>query len=203
MEASRRRFRPILMTSFAFILGVLPLAIASGAGAASRQALGTAVIGGMLASTLIAILFVPVYYVLMVRLSRWIGGGRKRARPRGAEHKTRRAETVGPFARATVCPGHPARGNGTRGSVGRDARHRSSRLESRSHKKPECRPRETTPHSLPGREKARPGGATAQRAVSQGAPAGRGFSVEPVSKIADHGRRQGARFTRPLDPSTP
>jgi len=72
VEASRRRLRPILMTSFAFILGVLPLAIATGAGAASRQALGTAVIGGMLASTLIAILFVPVYYVLMVRLSRWL-----------------------------------------------------------------------------------------------------------------------------------
>ncbi len=73
VEASRRRLRPILMTSFAFILGVLPLALATGAGAASRQALGTAVIGGMLASTLIAILFVPVYYVLMVRLSRWLG----------------------------------------------------------------------------------------------------------------------------------
>ena len=73
VEASRRRLRPILMTSFAFILGVVPLAIAKGAGAASRQALGTAVIGGMLASTLIAILFVPVYYVLMVRLNQWLG----------------------------------------------------------------------------------------------------------------------------------
>jgi len=71
VEASRRRLRPILMTSFAFILGVVPLAVAQGAGAASRQALGTAVIGGMLASTLIAILFVPVFFVLMVRLSRW------------------------------------------------------------------------------------------------------------------------------------
>ena len=73
VEASRRRLRPILMTSFAFIFGVVPLAVAEGAGAASRQALGTAVIGGMLASTLIAILFVPVYFVLMVRLSHWIG----------------------------------------------------------------------------------------------------------------------------------
>jgi HAE1 family hydrophobic/amphiphilic exporter-1 len=71
VEASRRRLRPILMTSIAFILGVVPLAIASGAGAASRRAMGTAVIGGMLASTFIAILFVPVYYVLMVRLSEW------------------------------------------------------------------------------------------------------------------------------------
>jgi HAE1 family hydrophobic/amphiphilic exporter-1 len=88
VEASRRRLRPILMTSFAFILGVLPLAIAKGAGAASRQALGTAVIGGMLASTLIAILFVPVYYVLMVRLSQWLA--RKKNRK---EQKTTAAET--------------------------------------------------------------------------------------------------------------
>ncbi len=84
VEAAQLRFRPILMTSFAFILGVVPLVLAKGAGAASRQALGTAVFGGMLASTLIAILFVPVYYVLMVRLSRWIGG-RKKAAARPAE----------------------------------------------------------------------------------------------------------------------
>jgi len=69
VEASRRRFRPILMTSFAFILGVLPLVVATGAGAASRRALGTAVIGGMLASTLLAVLFVPIFYVIMQRLS--------------------------------------------------------------------------------------------------------------------------------------
>jgi HAE1 family hydrophobic/amphiphilic exporter-1 len=81
VEASRRRLRPILMTSFAFILGVVPLAIAKGAGAASRQALGTAVIGGMLASTLIAILFVPVYYVLMVRLSQWLAKRKKAGSP--------------------------------------------------------------------------------------------------------------------------
>jgi HAE1 family hydrophobic/amphiphilic exporter-1 len=79
VEASRRRLRPILMTSIAFILGVVPLAIASGAGAASRRAMGTAVIGGMLASTFIAILFVPVYYVLMVRLSGWAARRKKPA----------------------------------------------------------------------------------------------------------------------------
>jgi HAE1 family hydrophobic/amphiphilic exporter-1 len=84
VEASRRRLRPILMTSFAFILGVVPLAIARGAGAASRQALGTAVIGGMLASTMIAILFVPVCYVFMVRLSRWMAN-RKKSPGRAAE----------------------------------------------------------------------------------------------------------------------
>ncbi len=69
IEATRRRFRPIIMTSFAFILGVVPLVFASGAGAASRQAIGTVVFGGMLASTLLAIPFVPVFYVLTQTLS--------------------------------------------------------------------------------------------------------------------------------------
>ena len=69
VEATRRRFRPIVMTSFAFILGVVPLLVAGGAGAASQQAIGTVVFGGMLASTLLAIPFVPVFYVIMQRLS--------------------------------------------------------------------------------------------------------------------------------------
>ncbi len=72
VEATRRRFRPIVMTSFAFILGVTPLLFAGGAGAASQQAIGTVVFGGMLSSTLLAIPFVPVFFVLMARLSeRW------------------------------------------------------------------------------------------------------------------------------------
>jgi hydrophobic/amphiphilic exporter-1 (mainly G- bacteria), HAE1 family len=69
VEATRRRFRPIVMTSFAFILGVVPLLGADGAGAGSRRALGTVVFGGMLSSTLLAIPFVPVYFVVMQRLS--------------------------------------------------------------------------------------------------------------------------------------
>jgi len=68
VEATRRRFRPIVMTSFAFILGVVPLMAAGGAGAASQQAIGTVVFGGMLASTLLAIPFVPVFYVITQRL---------------------------------------------------------------------------------------------------------------------------------------
>jgi HAE1 family hydrophobic/amphiphilic exporter-1 len=63
VEAARIRLRPILMTSFAFILGVLPLALATGAGAAARNSVGTAVAGGMLASTFLSILFIPVLYV--------------------------------------------------------------------------------------------------------------------------------------------
>jgi hydrophobic/amphiphilic exporter-1 (mainly G- bacteria), HAE1 family len=69
VEASRQRFRPILMTSFAFILGIWPLVNATGAGAAGRRSLGTAVFGGMLAATVLAVFFVPVFYVLMQRLS--------------------------------------------------------------------------------------------------------------------------------------
>ncbi|WP_435021319.1 efflux RND transporter permease subunit [Tundrisphaera sp. TA3] len=71
VEASRLRFRPILMTSFAFILGILPLVNATGAGAASRRSLGTAVFGGMIAATVLAVFFVPVFYVVMQRLAEW------------------------------------------------------------------------------------------------------------------------------------
>jgi len=69
VEGSRLRFRPILMTSFAFIFGVLPLVVATGAGAVSRQAVGTAVCGGMLGVTFLGIFFTPVLYVLMQKLS--------------------------------------------------------------------------------------------------------------------------------------
>jgi HAE1 family hydrophobic/amphiphilic exporter-1 len=71
LEGSRLRFRPILMTSFAFILGVLPLVTASGAGAGGQQALGTAVFGGMIASTILAVFFVPVFFLLLQSLSEW------------------------------------------------------------------------------------------------------------------------------------
>src|SRR5262249_55180476 len=75
VEATRRRFRPIVMTSIAFILGVVPLLTADGAGAASQQSLGTVVFGGMLASTLLAIPFVPVFYILVQRVSVRFGTG--------------------------------------------------------------------------------------------------------------------------------
>ena len=67
MEAARLRFRPIIMTSLAFILGVMPLAISSGAGSASRHSIGTGVIGGMIAATVVAILFVPLFFRLLTR----------------------------------------------------------------------------------------------------------------------------------------
>jgi HAE1 family hydrophobic/amphiphilic exporter-1 len=71
IEAARLRFRPILMTSFAFILGVVPLVIATGAGANARRSIGIAVFSGMLASTCLAVLFVPSFYVVVQRFEEW------------------------------------------------------------------------------------------------------------------------------------
>jgi multidrug efflux pump subunit AcrB len=68
-EASKTRLRPILMTAFSFILGVLPLVFATGAGAEMRQALGVAVFSGMLGVTLFGLVFTPVFYVLCRRMS--------------------------------------------------------------------------------------------------------------------------------------
>jgi HAE1 family hydrophobic/amphiphilic exporter-1 len=85
VEAARLRFRPILMTSFAFILGVLPLVLATGAGASARKSIGISVFSGMIASTCLAILFVPSFYVLLQRLE---------------EHWKRRGATVSTAASA-------------------------------------------------------------------------------------------------------
>src|SRR3546814_6897761 len=67
-EAARLRFRPIIMTSLAFSFGVLPLAIATGASAASQNAIGTGVLGGMISATVLAIFFVPVFFVVVMKL---------------------------------------------------------------------------------------------------------------------------------------
>jgi multidrug efflux pump len=68
VEAARLRFRPIIMTSLAFAFGVLPLAVASGASSASQRAIGTAVLGGMITATVLAVFFVPVFFVVIRRL---------------------------------------------------------------------------------------------------------------------------------------
>lgn len=74
LEAARLRFRPILMTSLAFILGVVPLVVARGAGAASRHSIGMGVFGGMIAATLLAVLFVPLFFVLIRTLGKRVAG---------------------------------------------------------------------------------------------------------------------------------
>jgi multidrug efflux pump len=68
IEAAHLRFRPIIMTSMAFLFGVLPLAIASGAGSASQRAIGTGVMGGMLTATSLLVIFVPVFFVVVRRI---------------------------------------------------------------------------------------------------------------------------------------
>jgi HAE1 family hydrophobic/amphiphilic exporter-1 len=81
LEAARIRFRPILMTSFAFILGVVPLVLATGAGASARKSIGIAVFSGMLASTCLAVLFVPSFFVIVRRFEEW-RAARKAPAPR-------------------------------------------------------------------------------------------------------------------------
>jgi len=76
VEGAQKRFRPIMMTSFAFILGVLPLVLARGAGASARASIGIAVFSGMLASTCLAVLFVPSFFVI---LQRWQERGKSPA----------------------------------------------------------------------------------------------------------------------------
>jgi HAE1 family hydrophobic/amphiphilic exporter-1 len=87
VEAARLRFRPILMTSFAFILGVLPLVVATGAGANARRSIGITVASGMLASTCLAVLFVPAFFVVLQHLSE----RRARRRRRNADSDLARA----------------------------------------------------------------------------------------------------------------
>jgi hydrophobic/amphiphilic exporter-1 (mainly G- bacteria), HAE1 family len=76
--AARARFRPILMTSFAFILGVLPLVVASGAGASARKSIGITVFSGMIASTCLAVLFVPTFFVVVQRFENWLAERKKK-----------------------------------------------------------------------------------------------------------------------------
>jgi len=88
LEAAHLRFRPIIMTSLAFILGVLPLAIASGAGSASQRAIGTGVMGGMITATVLGVIFVPVFYVVISTLFK----GSKRQRELNAHEQEKAAQ---------------------------------------------------------------------------------------------------------------
>jgi hydrophobic/amphiphilic exporter-1 (mainly G- bacteria), HAE1 family len=81
LEGARLRLRPILMTSFAFVFGCIPLWIATGAGAAARRVMGTVVVSGMLAATLLGIFFIPALFVLVERL-----GARGKKKSEHASH---------------------------------------------------------------------------------------------------------------------
>ena len=104
VEAARLRFRPILMTSFAFILGVLPLVFATGAGANARRSIGMTVASGMLASNLIAVLFVPAFFVMLQRL------GERRAPGRRPPPRRARPAQPGPRIDPSALPASPSRG---------------------------------------------------------------------------------------------
>nr|NIQ75492.1 hypothetical protein [Gammaproteobacteria bacterium] len=77
ITAAQLRFRPILMTAISSIAGFMPLVVASGAGAASRQAIGTAVVGGMIAATVMSVFFTPVFYIVMQGLSERLSKGKE------------------------------------------------------------------------------------------------------------------------------
>jgi len=76
LAAASLRFRPILMTAFSTLLGFVPLVVAAGAGAASRQSLGTAVFGGLVTATVLVVFFAPVFYIVWQGLEEWIRGSR-------------------------------------------------------------------------------------------------------------------------------
>jgi multidrug efflux pump len=99
MTAARLRFRPIVMTSLAFVLGVFPLVIATGAGAGSRQSMGTGVFGGMLMATFIAPIFIPMFFTLLAR----------DPRPEEIEEQKRMVEEAHRAMHASD-PKHPERG---------------------------------------------------------------------------------------------
>lgn len=80
LGAVKTRFRPVVMTSLAFFFGVLPLALANGAGAGAQHGIGTAVVGGMLSATFVDLLFIPLFYVLV---SRWFGRRKKQEQAQG------------------------------------------------------------------------------------------------------------------------
>src|SRR4029077_8664848 len=107
IEAAGLRLRAIVMTSFAFILGCVPLAIASGPGANSLRAIGTGVIGGMLASTLIAVFFVPLFFWMLETASEKFGG--KKAPGGGAAKASAHAKREGDWSEGPK-PGSPRRG---------------------------------------------------------------------------------------------
>ncbi len=107
LEAARMRLRPILMTSLAFVLGVLPLAVAHGAGAGGQIAIGTAVIGGMISATVLAVLYVPLFFALIARRS---SPPEPRHEPHDADEDARAEEEEDAVRRAAAAATGAARG---------------------------------------------------------------------------------------------
>ena len=100
LEAAHLRFRPIVMTSMAFILGVMPLVFASGAGSASQRAIGTGVMSGMLAATMLAVFFVPIFFVVVRRIFK----GSERQRRMYAHEDEANGHTPAPITDTSATP---------------------------------------------------------------------------------------------------
>jgi multidrug efflux pump len=98
VTAATERLRPIVMTSLAFILGCVPLAIATGASANSRHSIGTGVIGGMLGATVIAVFFIPMFFWALETMSEKTSGGKKTPGPTGSPPETGPSGAGGPGA---------------------------------------------------------------------------------------------------------
>lgn len=104
VEAARLRFRPILMTSLAFILGAIPLVIATGAGANSRHSIGTGIVGGMTGATVLAIFFVPMFFRLFESISEKKSGGKKEKAPHPSPKGEREPAALEAAPTATTTP---------------------------------------------------------------------------------------------------
>ena len=149
LEACQLRLRPIMMTSLAFILGVVPLMLSAGAGAEMRQTLGTAVFSGMLGVTLFGIFLTPVFYYVI----QWFSDQRAASRPADTRNEGESEKSHGDHPNGD---GHPSRsspcrptGMGTAAGHGNGARSwrrpspRSDACESLEHSLPSASPRET------------------------------------------------------------
>ena len=94
LEAARLRLRPILMTSLSFILGAMPLVLATGAGAAARHSIGTGIIGGMIGATTLALFFVPLFYFIITSIKEKVSG-KKPEKPGGTSPEKTAAGNTG------------------------------------------------------------------------------------------------------------
>ena len=177
LEAARMRLRPILMTSLAFVLGVLPLAIATGAGSGSQNAIGTGVLGGTIAATVLGIFFVPLFFVV---IKRWFRAQRAvpPSRPRHAAR--RRAAAHGESANDDA-----ARLSARWPSRSRCCRRRAASAPARRWRPMYRRPAAPVPATLPGpRPTHAAGAAPAISPPSPGASTSRDERLRAVIDIA-------------------
>jgi hypothetical protein len=200
LEAAHLRFRPIVMTSMAFMLGVLPLAMASGAGSASQRAIGTGVMGGMVSAVLLSVFFVPVFFVVV---RRWFKGSERQrigspralpASPRtdNQNRPNRRGRTDEPAARLTALAQPLLAGCG--GCALAPRLRTPAAPVACAASRPPAQAAGTPPRSWTGRLLHRPGAA---QAWSRGA----GEQPRPAHRRAQHRGRRARSSAAPRRPA--